>query len=310
LEQGGDISVATSERGKIPAFRVAPAAGKDLGAFAVRPLHRGDCIIVEAPLFAVRGGSDLQVSSIVNSLSAENFQQYVSLKNAHTENSRYADPLLGIFVTNSFAMDEDNSGIFIQASRFNHSCSPNARYSWNPLIKRFTIHALCDIANGDEILVSYISGRNVYGSNRAARHARLARYAFTCACVACSLQGQEATQSDRRRTEIARLWESIPYFPPNKTRGRLQAIARAIHLLQEEGYFADYDDFTNDAAAICAYHSDWQSAKYWATETYETRVAEFGENSYRANEVKDMFLDPKSNSMAGMGQRQVFNVRL
>jgi hypothetical protein len=117
--------------------------------------------------------------------------------------------------------------------------------------------------------------------------------------------------SDERRLQIKALWDSVPYFLPQKTRDRLLAIVRAIHLLEKEGYAADYDDFTIDAAAICAYHSDWASAKYWATKTYESRVAEFGEDSYRAREVKAMMLDPKTGPSAGMGIPQKFtSVRL
>ena len=315
LELGGDHTHATTELSRIPVFNISNAAGKDLGAFALQPLHRGDLILIESPLFTVLnvgdGGATDQaaVLSAVKQLSSQNLQQYVSLKNAHDGNGRFRDPLSGIFATNSFDMDEHNAGIFLQASRFNHSCSPNARYSWNPEMKRFVIYALCDIAGGDEILVSYLSGRNVYGSTRAARQARLARFAFKCACVACVLQGPAAMASDSRRTEIAKLYASVPNFPPNQTRERLLAITRAIHLLQEEGYAADYDDFTNDAAAICAYHSDWASAKYWATKTYETRVAEFGKDSVRAKEVAT-FLNPRSHQMAGMGRKQIFEVRL
>jgi hypothetical protein len=167
---------------------------------------------------------------------------------------------------------------------------------------------LCDIARGDEILVSYLRSRTVYGSTRAKRQARLQLRGFTCNCVVCTQP--ETVASDERRVRVKELWESIPYFPPNRSRQRLLAIARAIRLLKEEGYAADYDDFTNDAASICAFHSDWASAKYWAAETYKTSVAEFGEDSDRAKEAKEMFEDPKTAKMAGTGPRQTFNVRL
>jgi hypothetical protein len=316
LELGGDHTDATTELSRIPVFGISNAAGKGLGAFALQPLHRGDLILIESPLFTVLKvgeGGDIDkaaVLSAVKQLSSQNLRQYVSLKNAHHGSGRIRNPLSGTFATNSFDMDEHNAGIFLQASRFNHSCSPNARYSWNREMKHFVIYALCDISDGDEILVSYLGGRNVYGSTRAARQARLARYAFKCTCVACALQGPAAMASDSRRTEIAKLYDSVPHFLPNRTRERLLAITRAIHLLQEESYTADYDDFTNDAAAICAYHSDWASAKYWATKTYETRVAEFGEDSFRAKEVKATFLNPRSHQMAGMGRKQIFDVRL
>ena len=315
---GGEFKVAEKELAKIPGYKIANSGDKGLGAFALQMFRRGDLIVAEAPLFSIRhqdnGGpiDHKSIAATVGSLSSEQVQKYVSLKNADAEGGRHDNPFLGIFSTNAFETDSDHSGIFLDISRFNHSCSPNARTSWNPDINRMRIYALRDIAYGDEIFVSYLASRNVYGSSRAERQTRLMKkYMFTCACTACGLQGPAAVASDERRLQIKALWESVPYFVPQRTRARLCAIVRAIHLLEEEGYAADYDDFTIDAAAVCAYHSDWASAKYWATKTYETRVAEFGEDSYRAREVKAMMLDPKTDPSAGMGTPQKFTgVRL
>jgi hypothetical protein len=311
---GGEVIVAERELAKIPGYKITNAGDKGLGVFALQVFRRGDLIIAEAPLFSIRKQDDggpidhQSVAAAVDSLSSEEVQKYVSLKNAD-EGRRYETPFFGIYSTNAYRMDSDRSGIFLEVSRFNHSCLPNARNSWNPDINRTRVYALRDIAYGDEIFVSYLASRNVYGSSRAERQTRLTM--FTCACTACELQGPAAVASDKRRLQIKALWESVPYFFPHQTRDRLLAIVRAIHLLEEEGYAADYDDFTIDAAAVCAYHSDWASAKYWATKTYEARVAEFGEDSYRAREVKAMMLDPKTGPSAGMGTPQKFTgVRL
>ena len=315
---GGEFTVAQRELAKIPGYKITNAGDKGFGVFALQVFRRGDLIIAEAPLFSVHkkddgGPIDRQsVAAAVDSLSSEGMQKYVSLKNADAEGGRYETPFLAIFSTNAFQMDSDRSGIFLEISRFNHSCLPNARNSWNPDINRMRVYALRDIAFGDEIFVSYLASRNVYGSSRAERQTGLMeKNMFTCACAACGLQGPAAVASDERRLQIKALWESVPYFSPQQTRDRLLVIVRAIHLLEEEGYAADYDDFTIDAAAVCAYHSDWASAKYWATKTYEARVAEFGEDSYRAREVKAMMLGPKTGPMAGMGNPQNFTgVRL
>jgi hypothetical protein len=307
---GGDASIAKSELAKMPGYEIAEAGTKGLGAFALQKFQRGDLIITEAPLFSIYQRDDggildrKSVQAAIDALTPENLRDYESLQNQDQE------PHWGIFSTNVFQMDDTQCGIFLKCSRFNHSCSPNARYSWNPQVEQLRIYALRDIAPGDEILVSYLSSRNVYGSTKRQRQARLRLRGFTCICAVCTQPNSAIEASDDRRVRVKELWESIPYFTPTQTRQRLLAIARAIHLLQEEGYAADYDDFTNDAAAICAYHSDWESAKYWATKTYEARVAEFGEDSYRVREVKGMFLDPKSAQMAGMGPRQKFKVRL
>ena len=318
MQVGGESTVAEKELAKIPGYKIANTGDKGLGAFALQMFRRGDLIIAEAPLFSIRkqddgGPIDLKsIASAVHSLSSEEVKKYVSLKNADAEGGRYSNPFSGIYSTNAYQTDSDRSGIFLEVSRFNHSCVPNARTSWNPEINRMRVYGLRDIAPGDEIFVSYLASRNVYGSSRAERQTRLMnRYMFTCACTACVLQGPAAIASDERRLQVKALWESVPYFLPHQTRDRLLAIVRAIHLLEKEGYAADYDEFTVDAAAICAYHSDWASATYWATKTYETRVAEFGEDSYRAREVKAMMLDPKTGPLAGMGTPQMFTgVRL
>jgi hypothetical protein len=91
---------------------------------------------------------------------------------------------------------------------------------------------------------------------------------------------------------------------------RLLSIVRGIRLLEEEGYSADYDEFTNAATAICCHHADWESAQYWATKTYESRVAEFGIDSQSAIQVKGQFLDPKTHAEAGIGQIFKSTIRL
>jgi hypothetical protein len=69
-------------------------------------------------------------------------------------------------------------------------------------------------------------------------------------------------------------------------------------------------DFTNDAAAICACHADWESVQYWATRTYETRVAEFGEDGQRASDLRNLYSDLKRSEHAGTQRKQKFTMRL
>jgi hypothetical protein len=296
-------------------YIVAEAGEKGLGAFATQEFHRGDLILADPPLLIVdkpdHGGIVTQrnVAIAVQKLSHAEKKSFASLKNAHSGSQRCGNPIAGIYSTNAFAAG-NRTAICVAASRFNHSCSPNARYSWHTASGRMRIYALQEIAIGQEIFVSYLSGRHVYGSCHNDRQEQLKRYAFTCACVACSLPLMEQVVSDTRRMEVARIWESVPCYMPHQTADRLTAIIRAIRLLKEEGYAADADDFTNDAAAICACHGDWESVRYWATKTYETRVAEFGEDSQRAAEVKDVYLNLKKSPHAETQRKQIFTARL
>jgi hypothetical protein len=288
-------------------FAFREVEGRGLGAFATREFHRGDLILADQPLFTNNDRKPVNVISAVQKLSPNEKKEFFSLKNAHSGSQ---GPICGIFNTNAFSISDTASAICMLASRFNHSCSPNARYSWHAAGGRLRIYALRKIAVGEEVFVSYISGRRVYGSRRKDRQDRLKTYGFICSCVVCSLPLSEQKASDRRRAEIARIWESVPYYMPHQTADRLRAIVHAVHLLEEEGYAADKDDFTNDAATICASHADWESVEYWATKTYETRVAEFGEDSQRAADVRNIYLDLKRSPNAATQRKQKFSVRL
>jgi hypothetical protein len=251
---GGESTDAERELAKIAGYKIANAGDKGLGVFALQMFRRRDLIVAEAPLFSIPEDriNFQSVATAVGGLSSEEVQKYVSLKNADPEGGHYGHPFLGIFVTNAFPTDSDRGGIFLEVSRFNHSCLPNVRTSWDPDTNRMRVYALRDIAYGDEIFVSYIGSKILYGSSRAERQTRLmSRYMFTCACTACGLQGPVAVASDERRLQIKTLWDSVPNLRPQQTRDLLFAIMHTIRLLEKEGCAAD--DFTIDAAAVCDY---------------------------------------------------------
>ncbi|KDR84650.1 hypothetical protein GALMADRAFT_133901 [Galerina marginata CBS 339.88] len=280
------------------------------GAFASREFQRGELILSEKPLFSVQNVVPERqklafIQEKVRNLSPTHLDRFLSLHNSHTNCSCYPNLALGIYGTNAFALS-DESGICLKASKFNHSCSPNARHSFNAITGECRIYALVTIPVGEEIFITYISGRKQYGETRLSRQNLLSVRHFTCACSVCSLPEAESKLSDARRVMLNELWESIPSFLPTQGAQRLRVIVKGIHLLKEEGYMADADDFSNDAGAVCAYHSDWVSTKYWTHFTYQTRVAEFGENSPRAREVRDAYLNPHSIPMAGQGPPKKF----
>jgi hypothetical protein len=282
------------------------------GAFASRLIQRGDLILSEKPIFTVANVTInllkcMSIITALRNLSPYHLDHFLSLHNSHTECSCFPNPLLGILATNAFDINDDDSGICLRASRFNHSCSPNARFSFNSNTGELRIYALGNIPPGEEIFVSYISGRSLYASPRRSRQDVLRdRYHFTCACSVCNLSEAESKMSDVRRVKVNELSEIIPSFTSTLGIEFLKAIVEAIHLLKEEGYLADADEFTEDAVLACAYHSDWVSAKYWARLTYQTRVAEFGEDSTRAAEFYGHYLNPKSFLSAGQGPPEKF----
>ncbi len=63
--------------------------------------------------------------------------------------------IMAIYETNAFEAGE-GSVICPEASRINHSCLPNVNHYWNDTTGRETVHAVKDIAAGEEILTTYI----------------------------------------------------------------------------------------------------------------------------------------------------------
>ena len=250
-EAGGEASVSKSELARIRGFEIKDAGVKGLGIFSLQKFYWEDLVIAEAPLFSIqrgyrednddyRGLSQKAVEAAVNALAPEKRREYESLQSTHPDKERK----WGIFATNVYGISDDSCGIFLRSSRFNHSCSPNARFSSNEEMQRLEIYALRDIARGDEILVTYLSCRKVYGSTRAERQVRLRSLGFTCSCVVCTQP--ETVASDQRRARLKKIWESLPHFTPNQSRQYLLAIDRATRLLEEEGYIADYEDFADE----------------------------------------------------------------
>lgn len=90
--------------------------------------------------------------------------------------------------------------LFLEASRINHSCQPNAQHAWNNDLGHLTIHALRDIEADREITISYISGVSP-GFVERQRHLMNA-FSFTCVCELCSLPLLARAGSDYRLDQI------------------------------------------------------------------------------------------------------------
>jgi hypothetical protein len=185
------------------------------GAFASRGIQRGDLILSEKPIFCTPTNVPelwkcVFIEAGVRNLSPVHLDHYLSLQNSHTGCSCFynLNPLIGIYSTNSYAISGDEAGIYSRASKFNHSCSPNARFSFNSSTGEIRIHALGTIPLGEEIFVSYIGSRCFHSKPRRSRQAELlAGYHFTCACSVCSLPEAESEMSDARHSNTYELCE-------------------------------------------------------------------------------------------------------
>ena len=220
-----------------PAFEIAasPLTG-GLGLFAIRPISQGSIILSEAPLFTqppLPRRSNSTIMSRLAQCTRDEQCQFFTLWNAHKTprpGQSTLLPALGIFETNALPCgvfpgrtgaqaEEDEEvekvqtgghrdGIFLQASRINHSCIPNMARSWDAETQEMVFRAIRDIEVDEELCISYI-GVDVL-KRRAQRKADIEKaFGFTCTCEACSLEGEELAESDQRRAAVKRVYEEI-----------------------------------------------------------------------------------------------------
>jgi len=104
------------------------------------------------------------------------------------------------------------AGVFQIASRFNHSCVPNAHFSWNERLGggegRMTVHVVKDVKEGEEITLSYCDPYY----DPALRGWELQHYGFVCDCAACGDSGVEesfAAGSLQRRARLREIEEDV-----------------------------------------------------------------------------------------------------
>lgn len=227
-------------------FIVRRISGQGRGVFATMAIPRGACLMAEEALFSV---DDVQEPySRYNKVTIKRgasdnpqFQDLVCTANPPTDESR--------FETNNFEMGEDRDGgktygIFFQASRFNHSCVPNAYFAWNAELDngqgRLTIYAIRDIRASEEILINYRI-KDCY-KLKDARQAKLNdKYGFVCNCQACRRQPghQLGVKSDERRGRMQALQTKIDrnrdLNTPSERQVKRENINKLIDNLKQEG---------------------------------------------------------------------------
>ena len=166
-------------------YEVRQSPGRGLGAFATKLIPRGTRILAEAPLLFTKINHYLKsdLEDTFNALTTEQKDQFWALHSGHGQDperwpsqihsgvsaheaqrireqheSRLAPEksVLSVFMVNCMEMG-NGAGVFAEAARFNHSCAPNANFSWNENIGQETIHATRDIEEGEVSLLSPLS---------------------------------------------------------------------------------------------------------------------------------------------------------
>jgi hypothetical protein len=273
-----------------PCFEIKLVSGKGQGVFAWRDIPRGTRIISEKPLFSIPqtdGCSPSDIQAPFEKLSSQDKSSFFDLHDANVPN---CSRVVSIFRTN--CMDQgDGAGIFLVISRINHSCLPNAHFSFNENTNEQTIHAIKDIKGGEEILISYSKSFHT----ATERHEQLEQYAFQCTCEACEPKTSFWRNSDRRRRRMFQcdqdiaIWDQMSGSAALLTRKPhpMGAIEDLIELLEQEGLtHGDLSRTYADAAKWSQKLGRHVKAKSWAEKWRENDRVCVGLDSSVAEESK------------------------
>ena len=203
-------------------YSVSEIQGKGLGCVAITEIKKGTLILRESAGFHHFGDSYEYIDKAYLdglfqgylTMSNEEKEKYLSLANCFSDpmtpstssagkmedvlkylkdghinlGSEEAQLVFQIYHTNCF-----HNGIFLEMSRFNHSCTSNAEYLWNEDTGTRDVRAIRKIKKGGEITINYnIVDAEERGMTRDERRAYLKEiYHFHCNCIGCDLSEDE-----------------------------------------------------------------------------------------------------------------------
>ncbi|KAE9962293.1 hypothetical protein BLS_000565 [Venturia inaequalis] len=243
-----------------PFYEIRQTPDKGISIFAKAPIPRGTLILAEKPLMRITQAHYMaeHVDEAVEKLTAKDKKKYWSLSSAHGQDrSRYPSRIhpdvpeheksrirqqheartgssptaFSIFMTNAMEC-HTGAAIFEIAARFNHSCIPNAFFSWNTTTNEERIYASHAIEAGEEITLSYVDP--FYEPLQ--RKWELQHYGFACGCLACvNLDDEESfgANSRERRFRLAGLEERSTY--PETFKEALMGKIEIAAVMREEG---------------------------------------------------------------------------
>jgi hypothetical protein len=236
-------------------YDIKHAAGKGFGVFANQDIKRGTRIMSEQPLLTVPPQTD--VPTAFSELSRHDQGLFLSVHcrqyNAGDMDSLTAlreKPIEGLDMLTfpvelqakviaihrtNFITAGEKTVVCVKVSRLNHSCLPNAHHQWNENIGAVTVHAMKDIATGEEVVITYVP----LCLDRATRTARLG---FKCICAACDASTAFGEASEMRRKILSLIDDELvtqrwltAHGVYNDHREDISAVIKSMKLLEEEG---------------------------------------------------------------------------
>ena len=197
-------------------FKISKMEGRGVGWIATKHIRKGDKIWTETPILnnmehLIDGQSFafiLEIDEAVDNLSEKNKKLFLNLNDPEDMGDEAAMKNIRIYNDNVTPW-----GLYIMASRLNHSCQPNAIWSSDtdmPPFRAVEVRALRNIPHGEEITVSYIRMSDLLSKEE--RQHKLSSWGFVCGCSLCSLEDIHLKKNDEIRKYLSQGIGQIELF--------------------------------------------------------------------------------------------------
>ncbi|KAK4194373.1 hypothetical protein QBC40DRAFT_319889 [Triangularia verruculosa] len=216
-------------------WKIAALPNRGLGLVATGSFKQHESIMVGFPVLIVRlefiNGDRYSTKNkrkmldvAVGNLPPETRKQVESLARSNPSNKK--DWIVDVLRTNGFGIEiagEGHLALFLEGSRVNHNCRPNAFWRWVPSKMAMEVVALRGIGKGEEVAHSYAPLGYTYEQRKAV----LEPWGFQCQCALCSASLREREIADGRRDRILEIYETL------SKAAELGSVERVDQLVQE-----------------------------------------------------------------------------
>ncbi|KAK0612237.1 hypothetical protein B0T14DRAFT_439291 [Immersiella caudata] len=258
-------------------YEVRPVPGKGLGVFATRRIPRGKVILIDylALLATVAYPGEVGRDKV-----RELMQVGVERLGAPERVRGLAGSKGGklvveedVLVTNAFelplGMEEVGyMGLFVELSRINHACNPNAHVHFSETTLAMTIWSAKDIEVGEEITISY-SSTELTSEER--KETLLKQWGFKCTCSLCSAPQDVLAASDARRREFRAARDGILQLAQEEDfHSAVEVVQKLFKLVEEEELEPHLGDLYEIPARLYYQVGDLENArKYFKRSMWE-----------------------------------------
>lgn len=183
-------------------FHLTNVIGKGEGIIAKKDIGYGSLILKEEPVIKGFFINDNNVYHILKEklqkLTDVQQKMYMKLHDAYSKNGEKT--VEGIYDTNRISLCQCESGLFIMASKFNHSCDPNVGIAYaSPYLR---VYAKRNISEGEELCISY-GGKFKEFSER--QKYLYTNWKFTCVCKMCKMNIQQRKKFEETKKKYKEL---------------------------------------------------------------------------------------------------------